>query len=103
MIDRVEKEIDMLARHLEIFRVILQNKPIGIVALTHETVYPHHKVRYSLRVLEEASLIEPSPNGAVTTGEMQTVTAEYSERLDTIRARLDQMKAVASEIDASRS
>ncbi|MFC7028454.1 hypothetical protein ACFQH8_15515 [Halomicroarcula sp. GCM10025710] len=67
MIDRLEKEVDMLERHLQVLRMVIENEPIGIVKMSNETGYPHHKVRYSLRVLEEENLIEPSSQGAITT------------------------------------
>ena len=78
MIDRLEKEVDMLERHLKVLRMVIENEPIGIVKMSDETGYPHHKVRYSLRVLEEESLIEPSSQGAITTEQ----TAEFVEELD---------------------
>ena len=59
MIDRLEKEVDMLERHLQVLKMVIENEPIGIVKMSNETGYPHHKVRYSLRVLEEENLIEP--------------------------------------------
>jgi len=78
MIDRLEKEVDMLERHLQVLRMVIENEPIGIVKMSNETGYPHHKVRYSLRVLEEENLIEPSSQGAITTED----TAEFVEDLD---------------------
>src|SRR5699024_8033016 len=59
MIDRLEKEVDMLERHLQVLRMVIENEPIGIVKMSNETGYAHHKIRYSLRVLEEENLIEP--------------------------------------------
>jgi predicted transcriptional regulator len=78
MIDRLEKEVDMLERHLQVLRMVIESEPIGIVKMSNETGYPHHKVRYSLRVLEEENLIEPSSQGAITTED----TAEFVEDLD---------------------
>ena len=68
----------MLERHLQVLRMVIENEPIGIVKMSNETGYPHHKVRYSLRVLEEENLIEPSSQGAITTDH----TAEFVEDLD---------------------
>ena len=68
----------MLERHLQVLRMVIESEPIGIVKMSNETGYPHHKVRYSLRVLEEENLIEPSSQGAITTED----TAEFVEDLD---------------------
>jgi Uncharacterized protein conserved in archaea len=78
MIDRLEKEVDMLERHLQVLRMVIESEPIGIVKMSDETGYPHHKVRYSLRVLEEENLIEPSSQGAITTED----TTEFVDDLD---------------------
>ena len=92
MIDRLEKEVDMLERHLQVLRMVIENEPIGIVKMSNETGYPHHKVRYSLRVLEEENLIEPSSQGAITTEQTAEFVDELDEKLDQIVGKLDEMK-----------
>ncbi|PSQ48035.1 hypothetical protein BRD19_07795 [Halobacteriales archaeon SW_7_65_23] len=92
MIDRLEKEVDMLERHLQVLQMVIENEPIGIVKMSNETGYPHHKVRYSLRVLEEESLIEPSSQGAITTEETHDFVDDLDEKLDHIIDKLDGMK-----------
>jgi predicted transcriptional regulator len=89
MIDRVEREIDMLDRHLQILRTVIANEPISIVKIGNATGYPHHKVRYSLRVLETERLIEPSIQGATTTNYTAEFMGHLDEHLDTIIDRLD--------------
>ena len=92
MIDRLEKEVDMLERHLQVLRMVIENEPIGIVKMSNETGYPHHKVRYSLRVLEEENLIEPSSQGAITTERTSEFIDELDEKLDETMATLEEMK-----------
>ena len=92
MIDRLEKEVDMLERHLQVLRMVIESEPIGIVKMSNETGYPHHKVRYSLRVLEEENLIEPSSQGAITTERTAEFVDELDEKLDQIVDKLDEMK-----------
>jgi predicted transcriptional regulator len=82
----------MLERHLQVLRMVIGNEPIGIVKMSNETGYPHHKVRYSLRVLEEENLIEPSSQGAITTDRTAEFVDELDEKLDEIVAKLDEMK-----------
>jgi predicted transcriptional regulator len=90
MIDRLEKEVDMLERHLQVLKMVIENEPI--VKMSNETGYPHHKVRYSLRVLEEENLIEPSSQGAITTERTAEFVDELDEKLDDIVGKLDEMK-----------
>ncbi|MFC4450002.1 hypothetical protein [Halorussus aquaticus] len=92
MIDRLEKEVDMLERHLQVLKMVIESEPIGIVKMSNETGYPHHKVRYSLRVLEEENLIEPSSQGAITTERTQEFVDELDDKIDEISSSLAEMK-----------
>jgi predicted transcriptional regulator len=92
MIDRLEKEVDMLERHLQVLKMVIENEPIGIVKMSNETGYPHHKVRYSLRVLEEENLIEPSSQGAITTEDTEDFVNDLDDKVDEIIAKLEEMK-----------
>ena len=92
MIDRLEKEVDMLERHLEVLRMVIDNEPIGIVKMSNETGYPHHKVRYSLRVLEEETLIEPSSQGAITTDRTAEFVSDLDGKVDGVVEKLEGMK-----------
>jgi len=92
MIDRLEKEVDMLERHLQVLKMVIESEPIGIVKMSNETGYPHHKVRYSLRVLEEENLIEPSSQGAITTERTEEFVAELDDKIDEINEKLEGMK-----------
>ena len=92
MIDRLEKEVDMLERHLQVLKMVIENEPIGIVKMSNETGYPHHKVRYSLRVLEEENLIEPSSQGAITTDRTEEFVSNLDDKLGGIVEKLDSMK-----------
>ena len=82
----------MLERHLQVLQMVIENEPIGIVKMSNETGYPHHKVRYSLRVLEEENLIEPSSQGAITTEDTHEFVNDLDEKLDHIIDKLDGMK-----------
>ena len=92
MIDRLEKEADMLSRHLQVLQLVIRNEPIGIVRMSDETGYAHHKIRYSLRVLEEESLIDPSSQGAIATDQTDTFVDELDGRIDAVSTKLAEMK-----------
>jgi len=82
----------MLERHLQVLKMVIENEPIGIVKMSNETGYPHHKVRYSLRVLEEENLIEPSSQGAITTDHTAEFVGDLDEKIDEIVDKMDNMK-----------
>jgi len=81
----------MIERHLDVLRMVLENEPIGILKMSNETGHPHHKIRYSLRVLEEASLIEPTSQGAATTDETSEFVAGLDGRIDDITTTVEEM------------
>lgn len=92
MIDRTEKEVDMMERHLEVLSEVRENAPIGIVRLADRTGYPNHKVRYSLRVLEEEGIIEPTDQGAVTTERTEEFLADFNDRIEGVIDMLSAMR-----------
>jgi predicted transcriptional regulator len=92
MIDRLEKEVDMLERHLTVLRMVNENEPIGIVKMSNETGYPHHKIRYSLRVLEEENLIEPSSQGAISTEDTEVFLEDLDGKLAEMASRIEAMQ-----------
>ena len=92
MIDRLEKEVDMLERHLTVLEMVKEDEPIGIVKMSNETGYPHHKIRYSLRVLEDENLIKPSSQGAISTEETDEFIESLNGKIDEMEDRLTDMK-----------
>ncbi|HLB66936.1 MAG TPA: hypothetical protein VJN63_00435 [Thermoplasmata archaeon] len=83
---KIEAEVKLLERHVAMLQAIMENQPIGIIRLSELMKFPQHKVRYSLRILEQEGLIKPSPEGAVTTDKLQ-------EFLDYLKGILDGMLA----------
>lgn len=92
MIDRVKKEADMMHRHMKVLNIVDKNGPVGIVKLSDETGYPRHKIRYSLRVLEEEELIEPTNKGARVTDEAKDFKKEVNEEVDDLIDTLEGFK-----------
>jgi predicted transcriptional regulator len=67
MLSNLRREIQILRRHVLILDLVLKHEPVGIIKLSAMSGLPQHKVRYSLRVLEQRGLIKPSQQGAVAT------------------------------------
>ncbi len=79
--NKIESEIELLERHVKMLNAIMGHEPIGIIRLSELLDIPQHKVRYSLRILEQEGLINPSPEGAVTTEKLQTFFADLKDIL----------------------
>ncbi|MDD4185682.1 MAG: DeoR family transcriptional regulator [Candidatus Methanomethylophilaceae archaeon] len=84
MADKLKDEIELLARHVRMLKMIKAHQPIGIIRLAEELGIPKHKVRYSLRLLEKEGLIQPSRGGAM-------VTEGYDDYMEYMHGCLEEM------------
>ena len=62
---KLKQESEIALRHLLVLHHVWKNQPIGIFKLSEILNMPKHRVRYSLRVLEQSGIIEPTQYGAV--------------------------------------
>lgn len=98
MFRELAKEVDVLGRHLHVLKTVVANEPIGIVKTAEKLESPHQKVRYSLRMLEEADLIEPTMQGAVTTDRAESFVETLNDDLDASIDKLDSMKTGGAQV-----
>lgn len=91
-IEKLEEEIDVVGRHLMMLKIVKENGPIGIIKLSEKTGFPAHKVRYSLRILEEEGLIKPSPSGAVITEKTEEFINNFKNILSNIIKKLQELE-----------
>ncbi|HNX39406.1 MAG TPA: winged helix-turn-helix transcriptional regulator [Methanothrix sp.] len=87
-------ELEMLERHLIILKQVVENEPIGILKLAEETKIPSHKVRYSLRVLEQEGLIKASAPGAVTTEDTAAFLQDLEGMIENLSKRAEDLKKI---------
>ncbi|MGZ7133270.1 MAG: hypothetical protein ACXVH4_00880 [Halobacteriota archaeon] len=92
MLDRLENEIEMLERHLEVLNAVVVGEPIGISKFSEVTGHSKYKVRYSLRILEQEGLIKPSPYGAITSSRISEFVQNYEQLLDQFLQKLSEVK-----------
>lgn len=91
---KVEREVKLLQRHVMMLRAIVENQPIGIIRLGEMMNYPQHKVRYSLRILEQEGLIRPSPDGAVTTDKLDDFLDYLKKMLDEVADTVQDVRKI---------
>jgi predicted transcriptional regulator len=94
MVERLTNQVEKEERDLRILRTVIESGPIGIVRIADETDIPEHKVRYSLRMLENDGLVDPTPNGAVPVDDIDERVATINAGLDDLVERLDGLKDV---------
>jgi len=89
MLAKLKSEIELVSRHLEVIRAVVEHQPIGIMKLSEILDLPYHRVRYSLRVLEQEGYIRASPAGAVATplvdDLLSTLDVEVDELIDLLQ------------------
>ncbi|HWQ18617.1 MAG TPA: winged helix-turn-helix transcriptional regulator [Methanotrichaceae archaeon] len=92
--EKVGGELEMLRRHLVILKCVVENEPIGILKLAEETDIPSHKVRYSLRVLEQEGLIAASAPGAITTANTKPFLDELDSMIEALVVSAVDLKGI---------
>jgi predicted transcriptional regulator len=92
--EKVSGELEMLHRHLIILKQVVENEPIGILKLAEETRIPSHKVRYSLRILEQEGLIRASAPGAVTTDHTGPFLQKLDSMIEDLAGKAEDLKKI---------
>ena len=88
----IETELDILKRHIHVLKILQEKQPMGIIKLSELTKYPQHMVRYSLRILEQDGLVEPSTLGAVTTDKMQKTMELLKKSINNISKSIEELE-----------
>ncbi|MDB2245248.1 protein kinase [Halorubrum ezzemoulense] len=88
VLERFQNEVTTLERHFEVLKILYERSPVGNVEIANELGYPQSKVRFSLRVLEEENLIEPTAQGAVLTDDADDEIEGYNQKLDQLQNQI---------------
>ncbi len=89
---KLDTEMELIERHIKVLKAVIENQPVGIIKLSHMLNMPEHKIRYSLRLLEQEGIIEASPSGA-------KITTKAKEALEEIRKFVRDMEKRCEEIN----
>ncbi|MDH7593763.1 MAG: hypothetical protein QHG99_05320 [Methanomicrobiales archaeon] len=92
MLERVRSEVELLGRHLRVLSAVMEHQPIGIMRLAELLDLPYHRIRYSLRVLEQMGYIRASQEGAIALERAYELNRELDDELDEILAMVSSMK-----------
>jgi predicted transcriptional regulator len=88
MLSNLTSEVELLKRHVMILKLVRENEPIGILKLSELSKIPQHRVRYSLRILEQKGIIKPSSKGAVSTKKAAKAMQSLPRELKNISKKL---------------
>ncbi len=95
--DRIEEELGLLVRNVDILERLSKSPPLGIIRLSEALRLPIHKTRYSLHLLERDGVIQPSANGAVVTDRAREFWAALNRSLERMTEQIQHLKARAAE------
>ncbi len=96
---KLEAEMELMERHVKVLKQVILNQPVGIIKLSQILKMPEHKIRYSLRLLEQEGLVEASPSGARATKEAKKVLVELKEILKRLEEKASQIRDEIEEIE----
>lgn len=95
---KLKQETEVVLRHLHVLEVVKKNQPIGIFKLAEMMDMPKHKVRYSLRVLEQFGIIEPTQHGAVLREGADLVIENLKKEIVDIKKSVNKMNQVLKKL-----
>jgi predicted transcriptional regulator len=95
--ERIEEELDLLARNVDILEKLSKSPPIGIIRLSEALQLPIHKTRYSLHLLEREGVVQPSADGAVVTDRTAEFWASLNRSLDRMTELIQHLRSRASD------
>jgi len=100
LVDRIEEELDLLQRNVDIVEKLSRSPPTGIIRLSEALHLPIHKTRYSLHLLEREGVIQPSADGAVVTDKAREFWENLDKSLDRMTVLVRHLKERVAEHDA---
>ncbi len=85
-------DVELLKRHISILKTVRENQPVGLTRLSEMTGIPKHRVRYSLKLLEQQEIIHATPDGAMVTDHYDGFIKEIVEYIDEIAVKVENLK-----------
>ncbi|HJJ46894.1 MAG TPA: hypothetical protein O0X32_01350 [Methanocorpusculum sp.] len=92
MLEKINGEVELLERHLVVMHEVVDHGPVGIMKLTNELHQSQHRIRYSLRVLEQRGYIKATPSGAMATEKAHEMLKNFNHNIDALIERLQLLR-----------
>ena len=88
------EDVELLERHISILKTVRGNQPVGLIRLSEMTGIPKHRVRYSLKLLEQQGIIHATPDGATVTDRYDGFISEISMYIDELAKRIEALRGL---------
>ena len=92
MIERLARQLGKEERDLLVLETVLRHHPIDAERIAASIGIDEHKTRYSLRMLEDDGLVEPTPDGFVPPADLVARLEDINGGLDGLIERVDELK-----------
>ncbi len=89
---KLQSEAEIVIRHLQVLKAVMEKQPIGIFKLSDLLNMPKHRVRYSLRVLEHSGIIVPTQYGAM-------IKEEGYPKIENLKNEIEKIKEMILKIE----
>lgn len=86
------EDVELLERHISILNTVKGNQPVGLIRLSEMTGIPKHRVRYSLKLLEQQGIIVATPEGATVSDRYDGFMNEISSYIDELATRIGKLR-----------
>ena len=87
-VESVNDGLELLERHSSILRTVRDNQPVGLIRLSEMTGIPKHRVRYSLKIMEQQGIIVATPEGAVVSDGYDAFMASMAESVERLAEKV---------------
>ncbi len=88
----ISEDLELLERHISVLKTVRDNQPIGLIRLSELTGIPKHRVRYSLKLLEQQGIILATQEGATVTDKYDGFMDEISDYIDSLASRVEGLR-----------
>lgn len=99
-VDSLNEDLELLERHISILMTVRDNQPVGLIRLSEMTGIPKHRVRYSLKIMEQQGIIVATPEGAVVSdgydGFMASMAASVERLADKVCELRDALRRTST-------
>lgn len=88
----IEDEFELLERHISVLKTVMDNQPIGLIRLSETTGIPKHKIRYSLKFLEQQDIIRATTEGAIVTDRYEEFMYSLKKGIDALLSKAESLR-----------
>lgn len=91
-VDTVNEDLELLERHISILRTVKANQPIGLIRLSEMSGVPKHRVRYSLKIMEQQGIIIATSEGAVVSDDYDKFMTDIANSVDSLSEKVEALR-----------